>query len=455
MGKYTDIVTNYIYKGKDREFKDASVEMAKYCFMDWMAAVVSGIDEECTIKARKLYELLGNEAQSSVIGQLKKYSVASAAMINGVAASAIDYDDIVSYEPGHVTAAVISSSFALAEYGKSSGKELINAIITGIQVMNSVGAALMPLHYKTGWHNTGTMGHFGALAGCGTLIELTEEEVRNGLGIISSYVSSTHDNFGTMAKPLHSGKAAMSGVTSSLLAKDGFTASEEIFDGLFLEKYSPEVDRERMTEFLEGDDIIKLVRFKGYPCGVATHPSIMAVRSIMEEDRIAIEDIESIDAHVYPTAFQCAAIRHPQTGLEGKFSIYYCIAHTLVNGNVTLDSFTDDNVKDQKIIDIIGITNLHERKDFLESRGTLIEMKLKDGSVVSREVHMKSAFEDIEGQKKMVSEKFLSTLERIVDKGTAAELKDLVMNMEIIKDVNIISCMLDDGIKSKAVVYNE
>lgn len=441
---YTEMVAEYVHESSGQKYDSGSVEAAQYCILDWISTVFSGLEEMGTRKVFDLKQHFGDAEQCSILGSSGKFPLLMAPLVNGASASALDYDDIVSYEPGHVTATVVTSCFSLGEYERVTGIGFINAIICGIQVMNSIGAAIMPRHYRIGWHNTSTMGHFGSAAGCASILNLDIPQARNALGIVASNVSGTHENFGTMTKPFHSGKAAMNGLLSVLLARKGFDASDSILDNGFLEKYSPEVERAKIEEMLKGDFLVKSVRFKEFPCGVATHPAILAVKRLMCSRSFALEEIERIEAHVYPNAYQCAAIRYPKTGLEGKFSIYFCIAYTFLYGDVDAQTFSNSAVNEERVRKLIEKIELIENKEYQESRSTKIILKTKSGKECAEEVNMVEELSNKSVQKDLVMNKVDKVLGDFMKEDRIRELKDIVFSLADIDDVNVLAEKLRD-----------
>lgn len=435
----TEAVSHYVADSNKKTQLPESLNKSKYCVLDWIANVFAGMNEHGTQKVANLSNYFGDREQCTVVGFHYRFPLLVAALVNGTSASALDFDDIVSYEPGHTTATVVAASLALGEQRRIGGRQLLSAIICGVQVMNSIGAAIMPLHYKIGWHNTSTMGHFGAVAACASVLQLNDAQVRHALGIVSSSVAGTQDNFGTMTKPFHSGKSAMNGAMAALLAETSFSGNDAILDGGFLEKYTPEINRDKLIDFLNGPDLIDTLRFKQFPCGVATHPAIIAVKRIKSRTQVTPDQIESIDVSVYPNAFQCAIIRHPKTGLEGKFSMYYVIARTLLFGNVDVGSFSDAAVGVEELRPVIDKITLHERVEYQDTRSTTVTICKTDATTITETVNMLQEMADREAQNNLVIEKYENVLASFMDKENVESLQSTVWNLENVTDINSLT----------------
>ena len=255
-------------------FSERDIRMAKLSVIDWIAAAYTGIDEECVRLLGQLAEEEQVTGNCSLIGWNKCSSAETAALLNGTASHAIDFDDIHDFLSLHLCSPVLPAALAAAEYKEADGKQLINGIVNGMQIMVALSAGIMPEHYNIGhWHATGTIGVFGAAAAAGAILQLTEKQMNRAFGICAGLCSGIQLNFGTMAKPLAAGMAAKNGLMSAMLAKRGFTGKEDIFDTDFLSLISAgkQIDASAMQDRLYGPYGIHELRFKRYPCGAPTH----------------------------------------------------------------------------------------------------------------------------------------------------------------------------------------
>lgn len=444
---YTQKVAQYIIEGTQREIDIELLELTKLYFLDWLAISMVGSREASTVPVLRLIQQNGGNQQSSIIGTKQKSSLLWAALANGTSAQALDFDDIYAKGPGHFTTPVISSVYPLCEWNGLDGSTLLRAIITGVQVTGAVNDAIMPDHYQRGWHNTSTMGHFGAVAASSMILGLDQEKVCYALGIAASQAAGMQASFGTMTKPLHGGKAAMNGLSSSLLAADGFTGSKEILDKGLLELLSTTVSYEQLWQTLYGRSVIYDLKFKYYACGVATHPAIMSSLRLREEKEFSLEGIKKITARVYPRAYQCAAIPQPITGLQGKFSVNYCIAAALTRGKVGLEAFEDSAVNDPKIQALLPKITLESEPSYQETRSTTIVIDMENNCKLE---YTTSPFVE-EGDKnkirKDVIAKYRGIMESYIAKQEIKELEDIILNLEKVNDVSIVAGTLANYLK--------
>ncbi|MCD8084289.1 MAG: MmgE/PrpD family protein [Clostridiales bacterium] len=371
-------------------FQEEDIRMTKLAFADWVAAAQTGAEEEGT---RILLELAGEEdgrQHCSVIGQEGKYSPGMAALINGNESHGIDFDDIHVSLSLHLCSPLFPAALAATEMSGAGGKELINAAINGFQVMVALSSGIMPEHYNIGrWHATGTIGIFGAAAAAGAILKATPMQMCHAFGICAGLCSGIQLNFGSMAKPLAAGMAAKNGLLAVIMAQRGFTGRTDIFDTDFLENISlKKVNRNDIIERLHGAYGVHELRFKRYPCGAPTHSGIINCKKILEESPHPIENIERIVFEPYPRAIRLVGNMDPQTGLQGKFSIGFTAAAQIVFGAVTIDTFTDEKVKDPRIQYLLKRMELVACDEFTPSRGGRTTIYFTDGTSRSHATYL-------------------------------------------------------------------
>ena len=243
-------------------FDDYDLTKANLCLLDWVSVAIAGSTEPCAriLLDHALQE--GGKAQAAFIGTDKRGTARQAAMFNGTAAHAHDFDDTYPAIPAHTTVPVASAVWAAAEREDRTGLEVITAVITGIEVVCRLGLALCPDHYTRGWHASATVGAIGASAACAKLHGLEGKPLLNALELAACRAAGTKAVFGSMAKPLQLGQAAALGLESADLAQRGFSSSERVLNGPdgfyalhsksfnnadvaalgFLEDFQPEID---------------------------------------------------------------------------------------------------------------------------------------------------------------------------------------------------------------------
>ena len=198
--------------------------------LDYIGVGLAGADDPLVLIL--LDELLepGADTQASVIGHPIGLPVLSAALVNGAAAHALDYDDVNLAMPGHPSVAILPGLLALAEQQRSSGRELIAAFVAGYETACRIGIAMRPGHYGRGFHATGTVGCFGAAAACARLLGLDADTTAQALGIAGTQASGLKSQFGTMCKPFHAGKASQNGLLAARLAARGFSSRPDFVE---------------------------------------------------------------------------------------------------------------------------------------------------------------------------------------------------------------------------------
>ena len=282
---------------------------------------------------------------------------------------------------------------AVGEMQHSTGRDAVAAYIVGVEVEARIGAGIGRRHYAVGWHPTATLGTLGATAAAARLLGLDVSRTRMALGIAASEASGLRQNFGTMTKPLHAGMAARNGIIAAMLAGKGFTADESILESQF--GFSPvlggegEYDLATMTRSLGSPFAIADpgLDIKPYPCCRFIHRCIDAMLHVVTEHHPAPEDVVEVECHTSPFVPQVVIHHRPRTSLEGKFSMEYCMARALLDGEMRIAQFAEGKVLDP------GVQELLQRVSYVHPAGTedrrrpeVVTVKLRDGRQYSREV---------------------------------------------------------------------
>jgi 2-methylcitrate dehydratase PrpD len=329
---------------------------AKAAITDCLGVAVAGGSEESAQILGQLARAEDAKPEATIYGQRFRSSVVQAALVNGAAAHAHDFDHSFVLG-GQPTSPIIPAAFSLGETLKVSGKQLVEAYVAGFEV---VGTMIFAVQNSggAGWHANGTIGVFGAAAASAKLLGLSEPQTQMALAIAASMASGVTANFGTMTKPLHVGQAARNGVLAAKLAKSGFTANTQTLEARngFFDCYYPagNVDARPFEELGRLYAVERYgVRFKPYPCGGLTHTSIYATILMRNEHRITPDDVDHVDVEVPADTAAPLSYRVPRVGLEGKFSMPYLIARALSDGNVTLEAFTDEAVREPKVLQLL------------------------------------------------------------------------------------------------------
>jgi 2-methylcitrate dehydratase PrpD len=234
---------------------------------------------------------------------------------------------------------------ALAEHTGTSGRELIDALVLGIDVSCRVGNAMYPEHYDRGWHITGSTGTLGAAAACARLLKLDVQKTAMALGIAASQPVGMREQFGTMTKPFHPGGAARAGLMSALLASQGYTASPKALEAPrgMMQTVSTKNDWSEITGELGQRFEISFNSYKPFACGIVIHPSIDACAQLRAQG-VTPEQIASIELRVHSLVLELTGKKEPADGLQAKFSVYHGCAAGLSFGRAAEDEFSDEIV---------------------------------------------------------------------------------------------------------------
>src|SRR6187402_2480471 len=226
----TRTLAKFVATHPPRGWSDAVDKEAHRTFLDWAGCAIGAARHESVQAALGAVNMLQPAPQSSILGRSEKVDMCGAALVNGIASHTFDFDDTHLKTIIHPAGPVASAVLALAEVLGASGRQVIDALVLGIDVSCRVGNMMYPEHYDRGWHITGSTGTLGAAAACARLLGLDEAKTTMALGIAASQPIGMREQFGTMTKPFHPGGAARAGLMSALLAKNGFTASPKAIE---------------------------------------------------------------------------------------------------------------------------------------------------------------------------------------------------------------------------------
>src|SRR5919108_937237 len=336
-----------------------AVHWAKVAILDTLGVTVAGSVEPLAKIVKQVLTEEGGNPECTVLGLGNKTSPLSAVWANGVLSHALDYDDISNTMGGHPSVPVIPALLALSEQHSISGKAFVLAYVVGFETECKIGRSVNFVHYDRGWHPTSTLGIFGAAAAAAKLLGLSAIECAQALVMAASMAAGIKANFGTMTKPLHIGQAARNGLLATRLAAKGFSANLQAFEAKqgFCNVYNGEEQYrlDAMTEtWGEPLDLVRPgVAIKQYPCCGSTHSAIDALLSLVRSHNLKAEDVASVVAEIHPCRLVHVNRPSPKSALEGKFSIQYCLARSLLERQVVLGHFKGEAVCDPRIGEVM------------------------------------------------------------------------------------------------------
>jgi 2-methylcitrate dehydratase PrpD len=296
----------------------------------------------------------GGAGDATLLGSGVTLPPTEAAFANATAAHCLDFDDYTMAIPAHSSVTMVPPILALSEAGNVTGREAVAAYAAGFETQYVLGSALSPGHYRAGWHATSTMGTFGATAAAAVLLDLDEGTTRAALGAAASMPAGVRRNFGTMAKPMHAGVAARSGVTAALLAAEGFTSAPDAIEAEhgFLDLYSgPQgPDLAARPELGSPWAIAEEgVIIKKYACCGAAHTAVAAAEAVATETGLDPGRIDSVTVTGPERLPDILAFPDPTSREEAKFSLHYPVASALARGGAGRGAFAPDAVADPAV----------------------------------------------------------------------------------------------------------
>jgi len=357
----TETLARFVIDTRASDLPEETIHAARDALIDTVGVALAGTREPVGELAARWARELGAKPQAACWGLDVASSPAEAAFVNGICSHALDFDDTHPSVRGHPSATLFPAALAVGEADCASGADVLAAYVIGMEVAGKLGRALGHSHYLRGWHSTATVGTLAATAVAARLYRLDADGLRRAWGLAASQMSGLVRNFGTMTKPFHAGHAARGGVLSAWMAKNGFTSNTEIFDarGGALDTYRGDQPGEPMAEGVRtlGNpwEIIEPgIYVKRWPCCYSSHRTIGGLFNLVEQHRLRAEEITEVAIGFLPGGDVALVSRDPHTALEGKFSVEYAVAALLLDGGLTLETFTDAMVRRPQARALIG-----------------------------------------------------------------------------------------------------
>ncbi|MPZ86967.1 MAG: MmgE/PrpD family protein [Nitriliruptorales bacterium] len=402
-------------------------QLAKRSILDGIGLAVAGARSDVHRIAREHVAAAGSAQAASMLGTGMQGSLRGSAFVNGIGIHAHDYDDTqlavaVDRVYGlltHPTAPVLPAALALVEREDGSGEDLLVAYLTGVDVACKVAEAIDPRHYHDGFHTTGTAGTIGAAAAAARASHLDTERTAVALGVAASQSAGLRENFGTMTKPFHAGRAAESGIIAADLSARGMSAAGNILEarrGFFRAAgggYDPALIEGRLgNPWVFADPGISI---KPHPSGSLTHPAMWVVLQLAREHDLDAAAVERVTVGTNSSMPNALIHHRPTNELQAKFSMEFCVAILLLERRAGLPEFSDE------VVSRPDVRALIERVDFTvderaEAAGyaemlSFVRIELRDGRVLEArgaygKGHPRNPMSDAE-----LTDKFLGCME--------------------------------------------
>ena len=398
----TKRIAEYVVNTTLEDFPPEAIFAAKAAIIDCIGCALAGSKEPLADVLVDYLNDLGGKPVATVIGRGFKTSAPEAGLINGAMSHALDYDDITVITKTHPSAVLIPAALPLAEEVGATGSDMLLAYLLGFEVSCAVGDAISPLYFDDlGWHPSGPLGALGAAAASARLLGLNVEQTAMAISLGASQSSGLRQNFGTMTKPFHAGHACKSGITAAKLVRGGFTSGTDALEGRFgfMRAFSGgnHYDPEKAANSL-GNRCFMIesgIEIKKYPCCGSAHLALDATTLLQQRETLDAANIERIDVTVNFDPPRSLIHARPKEGLEGKFSMQYCLAAEILDGRIGMSTFTDEQVmrpEAQELIPKIEMkrTAGYEGQTSWAEPFNVVEIHMKDGRVLTEKAERDS-----------------------------------------------------------------
>lgn len=452
----TERLAEFAARTRLADIPESARTAAKSAIADSISVMLAGTGEGAVRLIRAHAEADTRPGAATVLGCGTRLSAPGAALANGAAAHALDYDSISLIVSGFVASPVLYAVLALAEEEGSSGAALLEAFSVGWEVEAAIARGLGVAHYAEGWHSTATLGHFGAAVGAGKLLGFDTRKMRYVIGVAASEASGLRTMIGKMTNPYHVAKAARNGVVAARLVGSGFVAHDAVLETEwgFCNAFNGKgnYDLARMVEGL-GDpydlDDPGLV-IKIYPCCGLIHSALDGVLDLVCEHRLQAERVRRAVIRVHelvPKTMDCGI---PETGYQAKFSAQFCVALALAEGAVRLSHFTDERAQDPKLralaqrVEMQVHPELKGYDTFLEKEFSDVALTLDDGTILERRVWRidNRGSRGRPATRGELRDKFAECAARHRDPKAAMAAFDMLLDLERVDDVRTITALL-------------
>jgi len=442
-------IARFVAETKYEKIPAKALETAKTAVMDCLGVALAGSKEECAKICAEIARQEGAKEEATVIGQGFKSSALHAALANGTAAHAMDFDHSFTLM-GQPTAPIIPALISLGDALGASGRRILEAYVAGYEVAAKLCYSLRESPHD-GWHAPPTVGSFGAAAACAKLLGLDAPQVEMALGIAASMASGIVANFGTMTKPLHVALGARNGVLAAKLAQSGYTANAKAIEGGFgfYKNFHPSapIHDEPLEELGKSYALLTDgIRIKPYPCGGLTHQAIDAALEFRAQHRLTAEMVDSIDVDVTKHTFERIVFRVPQSGIQGKFCMPYLLSRAIIDGRVSLDHFTDAAVRDPDVLKLAARIqmNLDANLKAIDAGGRpcRVTLRLRDGQTLTREVQHAKGGPEVPMTPGELKGKFIECARQAINDGATLRALESIEHLDTLDNIRPLCQLL-------------
>ena len=443
-------LAEFVTKSRWDDCPAEAVDIARRAILDCLGVMLAGSIEPAARIVAEVARAEGGSPLATVVGTPLRTGTVWAALANGTAAHALDFDDTNFAMLGHPSAPVLSAALAAGELVMADGRALVHAFLLGFEVETTMASVMNPPHYEKGFHATGTLGTMGAAAAAARLLGLDAAQTRAALAVAASQASGLKENFGTMTKPFHAGHAARSGVLSALLARDGFTASEQAIEGpqgYFAVLSAGKRDEQVLDSLGAPWKILETgVAVKPYPSCACTHSIIDSALELQRTHRIRPEQVAQVTVGVNAAVPRILIHSNPRSGLEAKFSGEFSAAAALCDGRVGIATFRDDKTDDPTIRELMTRVRLvvdpEIPGDLERHMWTRVTVRLRDGREVAIAPRPVPGHPGLPLSMDQLREKFMDCARIVLPEDRADSVRQMVEQLDGCPDLRSLTAIL-------------
>jgi 2-methylcitrate dehydratase PrpD len=443
-------LAEFVVKTSLPECPAAAVALVRSATLDTLGVMLAGATEPVARVVRRVVRTEGGLGLATVVGTDWKTSPTRAALANGAAGHAHDFDDTSFALMGHPSVPLLATLLAVGEAEMADGRSVVAGYVVGFEVGAALGRALNPDHYTRGWHATSSIGTLACAAAAARVMGLHVAETRHALGIAASLASGLKENFGSMTKPYHAGHAAMHGALAATLAREGLEASDSALDGR--QGYVAAFGGARALEpslaalgtrweLLESG-----IAVKPYPSCALTHSAIDALLDLRARHGLQAARIAEVEVGVNRVVPDVLVHHAPATPLERKFSMEFCAAAALVHGRVDLDSFEGPAAAAQDLGALAARVRLvvdPTLPDQLEQHAwSRVTVRLADGTALASPPRGAQGHPATPLSPERLRQKFLACATRVIGREDAEGVAEQVAELEHVPDIRVLTARL-------------
>jgi len=419
--------------------------LVRQCLLDWIAVTLPGAREPLTHMLAEEAREQGGMPHATVVGHGFATSCRQAALVNGAASHALDYDDVNMSFTGHPSVVLVPALLALAEARGASGADFMTAFVAGYETLCRIGAAVSPGHYAQGFHATGTIGTFGAAAACARLLDLDADDTAVALGIAATEAAGLKSMFGTMCKPLHAGKACADGMMAAQLAARGFTSRSDAIESMqgFAATHSPDFDADAALMQPVNGLHLRSNLFKYHAACYGTHAAIEATRRLCLQHRLTDAEVRRVIVRVSSGSDGVCNIATPRTGLETKFSLRHTVAMALAGIDTSSMASYDDASAADPLLSTLR-ERIHVEPVLHCTKLTRVEVEIQTvgGTTFKRRYDSGIPATDLPAQQAQLETKFRNLASPLLDEESCQEILDLIERLEDLPDLSPLAGLL-------------